>query len=662
MMSIKKLSLASAVTASVVLAGCSNSSSSGADDGTNDSRNDVSGTVSAPGGQVASFRQPTLFEIASSFLASPVAAAISGLQPVEGADVELIRVDDDGTQVGEVLATARTSVDGSYTLTLPEGVNLAGNLVARITGTNDASMRSQVVEQDVDIDPASEFILQKFVDSDTSLESLEVDEVVRIRNRVEEFDLTASPGFQLAELLAELDTVAGEDLEAQIALATTEAGDASTIAGNYRTSGMVFGLHDSDNNSGGTWEAGVFGGDFEFTAGDGGNVTFNRSREEGTDVLLTGSGLANTFLEARSEVDNEQDQFPGIFSSNDILSVESDFSEELGDTEGFRSPAFTYRLQKALNHRLFVLSPSETVIRYGLTAEGDLDPENKLGDELFQSLEIFAATPEGSSDIDLDGDFGRVYLASQQTQGGDILLEAEQNVVSFSTDGTLAASAGARQEVRLDPGGAATYSEPTGTAETGLNYTISGDGDIVEIGGPADGFINDSLDFISVIATEEVSNDPVTSRVDRTLMIRLPDGQLSIAGKRYRLLSGYARLDLGGDTTEAIRLGSLRFNSFLNMTSETEANFEGGVVRVQRNSFTEQVSRNSYADPYDDVTVSVDANGAATVSFNYDGGASRLDGFFNEDASIGIFTNRYVSNSDNESDRIGMAILVEVDQ
>lgn len=82
---------------------------------------------------------------------------------------------------------------------------------------------------------------------------------------------------------------------------------------------------------------------------------------------------------------------------------------------------------------------------------------------------------------------------------------------------------------------------------------------------------------------------------------------------------------------------------------------------MQRNSFTEQVNRDSYADPHDDVTVTVGANGAATVSFNYNEGASQLDGFFNEDASIGIFTNRYISDNDNESDRIGMAILVEVD-
>lgn len=657
MMSIKKLSLASAIAASVALTGCSNSSSSGSDDGT-----EVGGTVSAPGGQVASFRQPNLFEIASSFLVSPAAAAISGLQAVEGADVELILVDDDGNQIGEALATARTSVDGSYTLTLPEGVNLAGNLVARITGPNDAQMRSQVVEQDVDIDPASEFILQKFVDSEASLESLEVNDVVRIRNRVEEFDLTASEGFRLKEMLEELDNTVGEDLEAQISLATTEDGDASTIAGNYRTSGMVFGLHDSDNNSSGTWDVGVFGGNFEFTAGDDGNVTFNRSSEEGTDSLLTGPGLNNTFLELRKEIDTEQDQFPGTFSGNNILSVEGDFSEEVGDSEGFRSPAFTYRLQKALNHKLFVLSPSETVIRYGLTSEGDLDPQTKLGDELFQSLEIFAAMPEGDSDIVLDGNFGRVYLASQQTEGGDILLESEQNVVTFRDNGEADASAGVRQELRLDPGGIATYDEPTpGAGETGLPYTISGDGDIVEIGGDADGFINDSLDFISLLGAEEVENAPLTSRLDRTLMVRLPDSQLSIAGKRYRLMSVYTRLDLGGDSREAIRLGSLRFNSFLNMTSETEADFEGGVVRVQRNSFTEQVNRDSYADPHDDVTVTVGANGAATVSFNYNEGASQLDGFFNEDASIGIFTNRYISDNDNESDRIGMAILVEVD-
>lgn len=541
MMSIKKLSLASAIAASVALTGCSNSSSSGSDDGT-----EVGGTVSAPGGQVASFRQPNLFEIASSFLVSPAAAAISGLQAVEGADVELILVDDDGNQIGEALATARTSVDGSYTLTLPEGVNLAGNLVARITGPNDAQMRSQVVEQDVDIDPASEFILQKFVDSEASLESLEVNDVVRIRNRVEEFDLTASEGFRLKEMLEELDNTVGEDLEAQISLATTEDGDASTIAGNYRTSGMVFGLHDSDNNSSGTWDVGVFGGNFEFTAGDDGNVTFNRSSEEGTDSLLTGPGLNNTFLELRKEIDTEQDQFPGTFSGNNILSVEGDFSEEVGDSEGFRSPAFTYRLQKALNHKLFVLSPSETVIRYGLTSEGDLDPQTKLGDELFQSLEIFAAMPEGDSDIVLDGNFGRVYLASQQTEGGDILLESEQNVVTFRDNGEADASAGVRQELRLDPGGIATYDEPTpGAGETGLPYTISGDGDIVEIGGDADGFINDSLDFISLLGAEEVENAPLTSRLDRTLMVRLPDSQLSIAGKRYRLMSVYTRLDLG---------------------------------------------------------------------------------------------------------------------
>lgn len=118
--------------------------------------------------------------------------------------------------------------------------------------------------------------------------------------------------------------------------------------------------------------------------------------------------------------------------------------------------------------------------------------------------------------------------------------------MTFRDNGEADASAGVRQELRLDPGGIATYDEPTpGAGETGLPYTISGDGDIVEIGGDADGFINDSLDFISLLGAEEVENAPLTSRLDRTLMVRLPDSQLSIAGKRYRLMSVYTRLDLG---------------------------------------------------------------------------------------------------------------------
>ena len=43
--------------------------------------------------------------------------------------VELIRIDDDGNQVGDVLASTVTSITGDYSLALPVGVSLSGNLI-----------------------------------------------------------------------------------------------------------------------------------------------------------------------------------------------------------------------------------------------------------------------------------------------------------------------------------------------------------------------------------------------------------------------------------------------------------------------------------------------------------------------------------------------------
>lgn len=56
MLSLKKLSLASAIAASVALSACSNSSSSNSDD---PAAGDVgiSGTASAPGGQIAYYQE-----------------------------------------------------------------------------------------------------------------------------------------------------------------------------------------------------------------------------------------------------------------------------------------------------------------------------------------------------------------------------------------------------------------------------------------------------------------------------------------------------------------------------------------------------------------------------------------------------------------------------
>lgn len=94
----------------------------------------VSGQATAPSGLVAMFEPLDAFEVVMGLFIPSATAAISGLDPVQGATVDLIEVDNNGDQVGDVLASTTTSVTGDYTLTLPAGINLAGNLVVRIQG------------------------------------------------------------------------------------------------------------------------------------------------------------------------------------------------------------------------------------------------------------------------------------------------------------------------------------------------------------------------------------------------------------------------------------------------------------------------------------------------------------------------------------------------
>jgi len=183
----------------LVLVGC------GGGSGTSQTTN-IEGEALAPGGVVALFEQRTIMMTVVDFLFPSALATITGLQPVTGATVELIRIDDNGDQVGEVLASTITSITGNYSLALPSGVSFAGNLVVRITGNGIGPgnvMSAMVVEQSVDITPVSEFILQKFIDDGTALDSLAVNEVISLSGRVEAFDLTATG--DISTMLAQLE-------------------------------------------------------------------------------------------------------------------------------------------------------------------------------------------------------------------------------------------------------------------------------------------------------------------------------------------------------------------------------------------------------------------------------------------------------------------------
>jgi uncharacterized protein YdeI (BOF family) len=298
---MKHWMLALAASSALVLTGCggsSGSSSSTPDDETGDGGNDggtevttIEGTAKAPAGSVAQLQPQSTLQIALNFLAPPAAAAITGLQPVEGADVELVRVDNNGDQIGDVLATAKTSITGVYTLEIPEGVSLAGNLVVRIQGSN-AEMRSQVVEQDVDINPLSEYVLQRFIENGTELDTLNTDTVLTLRGKAEEFDIAATA--DLSSMLEKLDQEIGEFVDGQVDRITSDTADVTEIAGDWRGSALKFFLGDDDGDrSSGFFAAEAYGDNFTFSDQGNGVVTLTVDARAEAEAQIRGQDCVN---------------------------------------------------------------------------------------------------------------------------------------------------------------------------------------------------------------------------------------------------------------------------------------------------------------------------------------------------------------------------------
>ena len=165
--SLKKLTSV-LIGLTLILGACGGGSSSSPSDdggGTTVSGTPISGKVRAPANSVVQIdRESGIFYVTLDFFMSSARAAVTGLFPVSNAIVELIRIDDEGIQVGAVLATTTTDSEGAYNLNLPEGVEPAADLVVQIKGSSgQAVWRAIVSAESVDIDPLSQFILDSLI-------------------------------------------------------------------------------------------------------------------------------------------------------------------------------------------------------------------------------------------------------------------------------------------------------------------------------------------------------------------------------------------------------------------------------------------------------------------------------------------------------------------
>ena len=218
MMSRSSFSFSSLIlTFTLALSGCGSSSDSTPATSDTSTSVTISGAVKTPSGAIARFEGDRPFMLSAlDFFISESMAAITGLTGVPDATVELIRIADDGTQVGAVITTELTNSSGEYTLELPDGVEPSGDLVVQIRGTTE-TLRAIVSSEAVDISPISEFILDSLIAKGLILSQLNVDDIQALVDEVEALDID----LQTATTLAEAETILASDTTLAATIDTT---------------------------------------------------------------------------------------------------------------------------------------------------------------------------------------------------------------------------------------------------------------------------------------------------------------------------------------------------------------------------------------------------------------------------------------------------------
>ncbi len=142
----------------LALAGCGD----GEIPSVNQTTTTITGTVIAPAGdsqQFVAVAPGGVFSQIAAFVLGDVHADITGLAPVAGATVELVRLSDDS-----VVDTAVTNENGVYTFTGAPAIGQSSEYAVRVSGEPDV-MRAIVTGALVDISPATEVVTEAVLDS-----------------------------------------------------------------------------------------------------------------------------------------------------------------------------------------------------------------------------------------------------------------------------------------------------------------------------------------------------------------------------------------------------------------------------------------------------------------------------------------------------------------
>ena len=653
----------------------------------------VSGVVEAPDGQVAIFKQNQSVLVAAIERFFPGAyAAITGLEPVTGATVELIRVDNDGNQVGAVLASTVTSITGDYNLALPSGVDFSGDLILRITGNGGSTMSAMVVEQEVDINPISQFILDKFIEDGTELAELPVNEVVALTGRVDEFDLTAAPGSNLAAMLDQLEAEVGQFVDTEIAVINSVDGDGSSVAGNWKLVAMSMDFHDSDGKDVGTFAVDVNTENLSLADGGSGTVdiTAGAYNDVWTNFQTTGTSVS---IYKETDVGSDDDTFPGNIDADGNLSVPYPFEEELqsvdtqvdldGPDYGWRWPPGNFYVENTGSGKVLLSVNQDAGVRYETTdtdndgVKDAVDPGARDGDEVSIEMAFLLRKGSGMSESSVSGNYGmlsyQVEMDSASPRGKVI---STRGLVTFNGVDTLDIASNANNAIEVwrepatPPAVTLTPYDADDANPQSLSYTVSSTGTLDVDSGGVVGQVSSDGKFIASVGSEDLTiddkgnSDPSDDEITETssnirLFTKLGTGMTGadFANTTYALRP----LILGGETSG---------HQFLfTLSSASNMAFDGTGANVTITASDRGVERDNdvaevEAIPVEAATpfglpVSVSSNGAFLIEeLDPTGEDISIEGYMSADRTMFV-ARLYINDNTDGGQDLGLVVGIK---
>jgi hypothetical protein len=663
--------------ATIALTGCgggsSNSSTASPGDG---SRTTVTGTASAPAGDLYSFQDRNALQIASDFFVSPLTAAVRGLQPVSGSTVELIEIDDAGNQVGQVLATSMTRGDGSYTLDLPDNVTLSPRLVVKIQNNSNSEIRSQVSGSQTDLSPVSEFVTSNVIENSNGLNSVTADDIQELTSKTNSFELESTQF--LDGTLSKLEKTTGDYVKGSVRKLTNPAQSAVSLLGQYSIVNFQTRITDLDETDSGEVGADLTIEDADIQESQTGETTAKLASRLDAAASMYGAAQNQAQVGFSTEFDAEPalPEVPidfGAYKSNGVLYAEVPRKAELsGQRVNVTNPRLV-QFQKNKTEPFFAaISSPETLYFDTQDTEADLAVNSnvKAGNELQSELNILLPKPSNAQKSDLDGVFGRVrfrpgFIINDPVLTGENVISTFNATDELTFDADIGISVGGERSsiAGRDNSGGVFTDESDNSADPDqdpLTYTVSPDGALgVQLAPDFKAIFDEDLGLLAGgIASGQ---EGVSASIAFSLAVRLNASLPSLGGREYQV----ARSTLGFSEAGSVTLAASRLDSRIALSSNTE-----GQVAL---NYNEMVKSGSLAanvtleQQQVDSTISLTPPAVNPTENPWrfeipqpDGSTLEGEGYFNADGTLGIFRTMQYETDSTASQELGVMILSEL--